>query len=608
MVIIGCNKEQEIAIKHKDGPMMVLAGPGSGKTFVITNRLKNLIEVSGVPPEEILVITFTKASALEMQGRFEKLMDEKYYPVTFGTFHAIYFHILKETYNLTFSNIITEKEKREYLKMVLSAFEKEQIDGDYTEEILSCISKIKNDGSLPSDLDISFTSRDTFTKIYNEYGSMLKEYKKLDFDDMVLHCYQLFKAKPDILKKWQVVYKYILIDEFQDINPMQYEVIKMLAQPENNLFIVGDDDQSIYGFRGSEPGIMLSFHKDYPDVKTVLLNKNYRSSKRIVDAASYFIGHNQKRFKKNLESVNEVGSEIQVLEFNTKDEEYEYILNLIKTLKRKCLYKDIALIFRTNNLARNLTTIFSINEIPFKFKEKPRNILEHYAVKDILAYLEYAYGEKTRAGLFKIINKPVRYIKREYFENKDSTLEDALKVPGLPDYAKINIKKLVYDLNFIKDYSMFAAINFIRKKIGYEEYAVKNITGGQEKVNELIEAMDLLAEISKKAHGYKGLLELLDKYQEDMDKAAASTDEDADAVTFITMHGSKGLEYKHVILPEVNEGNVPFKKATTFEAIEEERRVFYVAMTRAKENLFITYLKKGNDNRFPKSRFLSELS
>ena len=283
-------------------------------------------------------------------------------------------------------------------------------------------------------------------------------------------------------------------------------------------------------------------------------------------------------------------------------------MNLIKTLKRKCLYKDIALIFRTNNLARNLTTIFSINEIPFKFKEKPRNILEHYAVKDILAYLEYAYGEKTRAGLFKIINKPVRYIKREYFENKDSTLEDALKVPGLPDYAKRNIKKLVYDLNFIKDYSMFAAINFIRKKIGYEEYAVKNITGGQEKVNELIEAMDLLAEISKKADGYKGLLELLDKYQEDMDKAAASTDEDADAVTFITMHGSKGLEYKHVILPEVNEGNVPSKKATTFEAIEEERRVFYVAMTRAKENLFITYLKKGNDNRFPKSRFLSELS
>ena len=603
MVIIGCNKEQEIAIKHKDGPMMVLAGPGSGKTFVITNRLKNLIEVSGVPPEEILVITFTKASALEMQGRFEKLMDEKYYPVTFGTFHAIYFHILKETYNLTFSNIITEKEKREYLKMVLSSFEKDEIDGDYTEEILSGISKIKNDGSLPSDLDISFTSMETFTKIYNEYGSMLKEYKKLDFDDMVLHCYQLFKAKPDILKKWQEVYKYILIDEFQDINPMQYEVIKMLAQPENNLFIVGDDDQSIYGFRGSEPGIMLSFDKDYPDVKTVLLNKNYRSSKRIVDVASYFIGHNQKRFKKNLESVNEVGSEIQVLEFNTKDEEYEYILNLIKTLKRKCLYKDIALIFRTNNLARNLTTIFSINEIPFKFKEKPRNILEHYAVKDILAY-----GEKTRAGLFKIINKPVRYIKREYFENKDSTLEDALKVAGLPDYAKRNIKKLVYDLNFIKDYSMFAAINFIRKKIGYEEYAVKNITGGQEKVNELIEAMDLLAEISKKADGYKGLLELLDKYQKDMDKAAASTDEDADAVTFITMHGSKGLEYKHVILPEVNEGNVPSKKATTFEAIEEERRVFYVAMTRAKENLFITYLKKGNDNRFPKSRFLSELS
>jgi DNA helicase-2/ATP-dependent DNA helicase PcrA len=340
----------------------------------------------------------------------------------------------------------------------------------------------------------------------------------------------------------------------------------------------------------------------------VLLNKNYRSSKRIVDAASFFIGHNQKRFKKNLESVNEVGSEIQVLEFNTKDEEYEYILSLIKTLKRKCSFKDIALIFRTNNLARNLTTIFSINEIPFKFKEKPRNILEHYAVKDILAYLEYAYGEKTRAGLFKIINKPVRYIKREYFENKDSTLEDALKVPGLPDYAKRNIKKLVYDLNFIKDYSMFAAINFIRKKIGYEEYAVKNITGGQEKVNELIEAIDLLAEISRKAHGYKGLLELLDKYQEDMDKAAASTDEDADAVTFITMHGSKGLEYKHVILPEVNEGNVPSKKATTFEAIEEERRVFYVAMTRAKENLFITYLKKGNDNRFPKSRFLSELS
>ena len=268
----GSNPGQAEAIAHRDGPMLVLAGPGSGKTYTITQRIRCLIEEGGVQPDSILVITFTRAAAEEMKGRFFRLTEGKFYPVNFGTFHAIYYHILKSAYHYQSGNILSEHEKRELLKTVL--FRQKglpSMEEDQLELLLNQISRYKNDGcpgALPDGPQempqAGALSKEQFFAVYSAYSREAKERRKLDFDDMVLECRNLFLQYPSILAAWQKKFRYILVDEFQDINAMQYEVLRMLALPENNLFVVGDDDQSIYAFRGARPELMLGFQKDYP--------------------------------------------------------------------------------------------------------------------------------------------------------------------------------------------------------------------------------------------------------------------------------------------------------------------------------------------------------
>ena len=280
------NKSQTSAIRHKDGAMIVLAGPGSGKTAVITHRTKNLIKEYNIDPKSILVITFTKAAALEMKQRFIQLMGEEKANVNFGTFHAIFFTILKHAYNFSSSNIITEEQRYELMRDIISHYDVEFKDeNDFIGNLYSEISQIKN---ARLDINTYYSNQcgeEIFRNIYNDYVNRLNRSKLIDFDDMLTYTYELFIERKDILAAWQKKFKYILIDEFQDINFIQYEIIKMLALPENNLFIVGDDDQSIYRFRGSKPEIMLNFDKDYPNAKKVILNTNYRCGKYIVETS-----------------------------------------------------------------------------------------------------------------------------------------------------------------------------------------------------------------------------------------------------------------------------------------------------------------------------------
>ena len=319
---MSLNPAQMEAIAHKEGPCMVLAGPGSGKTTVITKRVEYLIEKHKVRPEEILVITFSKAASKEMKERFHNLNPQKRFPVTFGTFHGIYYGILKWAYRLTSENILSEEQKYQLLRNIVDRMELDIDDEkDFLQGIAGEISNIKNNQINITEYESLNCSDNVFRQIYEKYETERKRYKKLDFDDMLVLTYDLFKRRPDILEMWQRKFKYILIDEFQDINKVQYDVIRMLAVPENNLFIVGDDDQSIYRFRGARPDIMLGFTNDFPDVRKILLDVNYRSTKAIVNGAGRVIAYNKKRYPKQIITTNEQGDTVHIQELRHPIEE-----------------------------------------------------------------------------------------------------------------------------------------------------------------------------------------------------------------------------------------------------------------------------------------------
>ncbi len=603
---MAASKEQLQAIHHGDGPMMVLAGPGSGKTFVITHRIQYLIEHHGVPPEQILVITFTKAAALEMQERFERLMGGTGQNVTFGTFHAIYFQILKRSYHYEQSDIITEKEKREYLKEVLVQSLGEEESGDtYIPLLLNDISKIKNEG-LPSDsFQAAYLPDGCFHKIFVDYQKRMRTERKIDFDDMVLLCRRLLQKQPELLSMWRDIYRYILIDEFQDINRMQYEVVKSLAEPRNNLFVVGDDDQSIYGFRGSDPSIMLGFPREYPDCETVLLKENYRCTEHIVKSAVKLIDHNKNRFLKKLRAKKEGAQDVILTGSDSKEAEAEEIITLIKSYRQYGVYKDIAILFRTNLNASFLAQKLAQEQIPFWQKERTKSLFEDPMALDILAMLHFAHGETKREYFLRFMNKPVRYIRRDMVTEQVS-IDRMLGLPGLGKSRTMLLKRLQYDLLQIRRMEPYAAINYIRKGIGYDQWVVQNAKERRRNYKEDIELLNQIQDSAKRMENFSAWLDMIDAYQQNLERTEAPS-EDADAVSLITMHGSKGLEYKIVILPDVNEGNVPQKKAVAPKELEEERRVFYVAMTRAKEKLFLFYVRKTKENRLMPSRFLKEI-
>ena len=378
------NKAQYRAITHGAGAMLVLAGPGSGKTFVVTQRIKYLIEQHHVKPEDILVITFTKAAAEEMQERFAKLSAGKCNPVYFGTFHSVFFQILRHTYRFTAQNIIRENDKYRLLSQIIRELPDEilgQAQLDYSTEtlqnLLSEISTVKNNGVTPQEVRSATVPQAVFERIFQMYKQEMNRNKLIDFDDMVLLCRNLLAERPDTLKVWQQRFQYILVDEFQDICPLQYEVVRMLAKPQDNLFIVGDDDQSIYGFRGSKPEIMLNFTKEYPKAEQVLLDVNYRSRQGIVDTAARLIAHNKMRFDKAVRAQNRQNDGVKIYSFQSKSKQAESIALLIKQYIAlpDTKYSDIAILYRTNNHTIYTADRLMREGIPFTMKEKPKKYL-----------------------------------------------------------------------------------------------------------------------------------------------------------------------------------------------------------------------------------------
>ncbi len=614
------NEAQYRAITHGAGAMLVLAGPGSGKTFVVTQRIKYLIEQYHVKPDGILVITFTKAAAAEMQDRFARLNEGKLYPVHFGTFHSVFFQILRHTYRFTAQNIIRERDKYRFLTQIVGEMPEEirgqaQIDDniELLQNLLSEISAVKNNGITPQEIQSTTVSQAEFEYIFQRYKQEMNRCRLIDFDDMVLLCRNLLVERPDTLKLWQERFQYILVDEFQDICSLQYEVVRMLAKPQDNLFIVGDDDQSIYGFRGSKPEIMMNFTKDYPEAQQVLLNVNYRSKQGIVDTAGKLIAHNKVRFAKEVKAQNEQTDGVNIYSFSSKLKQAENIGLLIKQYMEQpgAKYSDIAILYRTNNHTVYTADKLMKEGIPFYMKEKPKNIYDSPIAKDIIAYLNYALYENCLEDFLRIMNRPVRYIKKSTVPRQAFRMEALIQNNKSTEYVVQNIVDLYDALRFIKGLNPFSAVNFIRKGIGYEAFLKKQaLENGRDAAKE-IEMLEELMQLAKDFETIPEWLEHIQNYDTIMREITQQENglksAETDAVSMVTMHSSKGLEWKVVILPDVNEGVVPHKKAVTDNELEEERRMFYVAMTRAKESLFLFYIQEKEAGNLLPSRFLDEI-
>ncbi len=618
------NKAQYRAITHGAGAMLVLAGPGSGKTFVVTQRIKYLIEQHHVKPEDILVITFTKAAAEEMQERFAKLSAGKCNPVYFGTFHSVFFQILRHTYRFTAQNIIRENDKYRLLSQIIRELPDEilgQAQLDYSTEtlqnLLSEISTVKNNGVTPQEVRSATVPQAVFERIFQMYKQEMNRNKLIDFDDMVLLCRNLLAERPDTLKLWQQRFQYILVDEFQDICPLQYEVVRMLAKPQDNLFIVGDDDQSIYGFRGSRPEIMLNFTKEYPKAEQVLLDVNYRSRQGIVDTAARLIAHNKMRFDKAVRAQNRQNDGVKIYSFQSKSKQAESIALLIKQYIAlpDTKYSDIAILYRTNNHTIYTADRLMREGIPFTMKEKPKNIYESPVAKDIIAYMRYALYEANQEDFLRIMNKPVRYIKRSTVPRGVFKMRELIDNNHATGYVVQNILEFYDELHFIKSLNPFSAVNFIRKGVGngtgYDAYLKKQAAEKGKDVSEEFEELEELMRLSREFETIELWLEHIENYDAILYEIAQQEKRlkkmNTDAVSMVTMHASKGLEWDVVILPDVNEGVIPHKKAVTDAELEEERRMFYVAMTRAKQHLFIFYIQEKEAGNLLPSRFLDEL-
>ena len=606
---MGFNEAQTKAICHKNGPAMVLAGPGSGKTLVITRRVEYLIKKHGVRPEQILVITFTKAAAKEMRERFTRITKDERFPVTFGTFHGIYYGILKWAYRMNASNIFSEEEKTALLREVIAGMELEMEDEkEFLQGIASEIGQIKNNRLLLEEYESCSCSDQMFRQIYEEYERRRKLLKKIDFDDMLVLCYELFQKRPDILQMWQKKFQYILIDEFQDINQVQYDVIRMLALPENTLFIVGDDDQSIYRFRGARPEIMLGFSRDYPNAKSIILDVNYRSTKAVVSAARRVIERNKNRYQKEIVTVNEQGDNVHIQEVRHPVEESHYVREQIaKAVAAGIEPSQIAVLYRTNTEPRALVETFMEYHIPFQMKEHLPNLYEHFIGRDFQAYMRMALGGRDRGDFLMIMNRPNRYIGRDSVEPGAISFENLRKYYMEKDWMVDRIDQLEVDLKVISRMTPYAAIQYIRKSVGYDlflnEYAIR-------RKMKLEDLQEMIREMEERAKEFKTIEEWfahIETYTVELKQQAVTRTEDRNVLSLMTFHSAKGLEYDTVFIIGANEDVTPYKKAELPEEIEEERRMFYVAMTRAKKHLTISYVREKNGKAMEQSRFLGEL-
>ena len=613
------SKEQKSAIHFKDGPALVLAGPGSGKTTVIVNRIISLIKEHSVSPSSILVITFTKAAAKSMRQRFLSLTGESYVSVTFGTFHAVFFSMLRHAYNYSAGSIIKADIQYNYIRNAAMGFELEYPDeNEMVTGIISEISRVKSNRLCIDTYEAVSCPAATFRLIYKKYENMLISRRMIDYDDMIIMCYELLSKRADYRKAWQDKYKYILVDEFQDINKAQYDTIKLIAGKQANLFVVGDDDQSIYAFRGSKPDIMLGLSTEYRDIVQMYLNTNYRCSSEIVAGARSLIEYNKVRFAKDIRSCGMCSGRIKVCKMADIEEEALYLSKEVRELIADGIKpEEIAVISRTNIISNIYYTRLNSDGVACRTLTAVHNIYDSWLMQDIAAYMRLSQGMYDKENAVRIINKPSRYIKRALITQPFNFEHLRKCYDGDEGLIKI-INDMQFDIKMLSHMSPYAAVNYILKGIGYEDYINEEIIRKRLNKEEGYAKLTEIKTLSRKYMDIKQWLKYIDEQAEKTEQENKSdkrqgnqknSDEkdSAGAVNIYTMHSCKGLEFKAVFIMDVCEGIIPYNKAVLDNEIEEERRLMYVAMTRAKEKLYLVYPIKRYGHDTAASRFISEI-
>ncbi len=595
-----------------DGPAMVLAGPGSGKTTVITHRIKNLIEKAEVRPENILVVTFTKAAAISMQKRFSTLMNGgKGQLVTFGTFHSVFYKILRKSRRYEATEILSERQKTDYIREIIGRYGISSNDiSELSQNIINDIGNIKGNMLNAQEYEPSCCKKEDFIKVYNAYNLELKKDGKMDFDDILRECCLLLCENHTILEQWRELYKYILIDEFQDINRIQMNIIELLASPLNNIFVVGDDDQSIYGFRGARPEIMIEFKDYYPEAELIVLDVNYRSTQSIINVAGRVIENNKTRLDKCAHANNNKDFQPDIRKFRNQVEELKFVVSKIKEYENQGIsLSEMAILVRNNSQIQEISSFLKNRKIEAESGKHRSNIYNGTVAKDILSYVRGALkfdGTYFNEDLIYVLNKPQRYISRQVVLSVNMNISAVRRI-----YSKNNIDSFLFHIEMIRKLPPQAALSYIRKGAGYEEYLRLYAIENNIPMSGLLKQLEQLVQECSKFNTLEQWINSIDSAQnsegQNFDKKSSGEGGTNNRINIMTMHGSKGLEFKAVFIVDANQGIIPTSKALRERDFEEERRLFYVAITRAIDYLNIYAVEERLGCPIEVSMFVEEM-
>lgn len=595
-----------------DGPAMVLAGPGSGKTTVITHRIKNLIEKAEVRPENILVVTFTKAAAISMQKRFSTLMNGgKAQLVTFGTFHSVFYKILRKSRRYEATEILSERQKTDYIREIIGRYGISSNDiSELSQNIINDIGNIKGNMLNAQEYEPSCCKKEDFIKVYNAYNVELKKDGKMDFDDILRECYLLLCENHTILEQWRELYKYILIDEFQDINRIQMNIIELLASPLNNIFVVGDDDQSIYGFRGARPEIMIEFKDYYPEAELIVLDVNYRSTQSIINVAGRVIENNKTRLDKCAHANNDKDFQPDIRKFRNQVEELKFVVSKIKEYENQGIsLSEMAILVRNNSQIQEISSFLKNRKIEAESGKHRSNIYNGMVAKDILSYVRGALkfdGTYFNEDLIYVLNKPQRYISRQVVLSVNMNISAVRRI-----YSKNNIDSFLFHIEMIRKLPPQAALSYIRKGAGYEEYLRLYAIENNIPMSGLLKQLEQLVQECSKFNTLEQWINSIDSAQnsegQNFGKKSSGEGGTNNRINIMTMHGSKGLEFKAVFIVDANQGIIPTSKALRERDFEEERRLFYVAITRAIDYLNIYAVEERLGCPIEVSMFVEEM-
>ena len=561
-----------------------------------------------------------------MQTRFLKLTDSSFPEVTFGTFHSIFYQILR---NSTADGMRLQPATAMFRLRLLSDISRGlglSFPDESLSRLLSEISRIKNAGLAPSECSILLSNEERahFPVLFELYNRQLKELGHIDFDDMVSMCGELLSRRPEVLFAYREHFKFILIDEIQDINRMQFEVVRLLAEPCRNLFVVGDDDQSIYGFRGSAPGLMLSLESYYPELERIVLDVNFRCATSVIQTANRLICENRARFSKTIKPrLDAPAGVVRTWSYETRSSQNKAIAqDISKLLEEGADPKEIAVIVRTNREAEVIAGALSAAGLPGAYQGRDTDFFSKPAVRDVCAYMGLAHSG-MRSDYYRIMNRPLRYLCRESAPSETVTEEAVLNYYRGNALMSGRVRKLFHELDMLRGMRPGLAVRYVRGVIGLDDYYRMENIRDPDRLEELRSQLDELQELCDTLPDY----EAFKRHMEEVRQAAADAQNSPYAassrsgVRLITMHAAKGLEFDHVFIPDLNEGLIPTRRSVspltavdnartghnTADPVEEERRLLYVAMTRARQSLTLSYIRGYRGNERMPSRFIRYL-